>query len=238
MESRFSKLKLLIGRANFEKLKRSKVAVVGMGGVGSYAAEALARAGIGNLLLIDFDDICITNVNRQIHALDNTVGMSKVEVMRDRILLINPEIKIEILKEQYTEENSSIIQSNLDYLVDAIDDVNNKVHLLSFCFRNQIPVISSMGTAGKLDPTLFRVDDIANTSVCPLARTVRQKIKKLGIHKGIKVVYSTEVPLNKRTVCGLEEQDLRHANKGTISFVPPAAGLVAASVVVNDIINS
>ncbi|MCL0067825.1 ThiF family adenylyltransferase [Peptococcaceae bacterium] len=128
MESRFSKLKLLIGRANFEKLKRSKVAVVGMGGVGSYAAEALARAGIGNLLLIDFDDICITNVNRQIHALDNTVGMSKVEVMRDRILLINPEIKIEILKEQYTEENSSIIQSNLDYLVDAIDNVNNKVH--------------------------------------------------------------------------------------------------------------
>ena len=116
--------------------------------------------------------------------------------------------------------------------------MNNKVHLLCFCFRNQIPVISSIDTAGKLDPTLFRVDDIANTSVCPLVRTVRQKIKRLGIHKGIKVVYSIEVPLNKRTVCGLEEQDLSHTNKGTISFASPAAGLVAASVVVSDIINS
>ncbi|WP_034638977.1 tRNA threonylcarbamoyladenosine dehydratase [Desulfofalx alkaliphila] len=233
---RFSRTELIIGSQGLHKLKCSKVAVFGVGGVGSYTVEALARAGVGHLLLVDSDDVCLTNINRQIHALDNTVGQAKVKLMADRVKLINPDIKVEAVKEFYTPENGSrFVTSDIDYVVDAIDNVRGKLDLIKRCVENKIPIAAAMGAGNKLDAGALRQADISETSVCPLAKVVRRELKKAGIFRGVKVVYSTEQPI--KPVKSGQNTDGRQV-PGSISFVPGVAGLMLASIVVNDLIHN
>lgn len=244
----FSRTELLIGKEGIDKLAKSTIAIFGIGGVGSYAAEALCRCGIGRLVLIDYDDICITNINRQIHATRKTVGQSKVEVMKERLSDINPKAEIIIHKMLYNEQTSEILLlPEYDYVVDAIDMVSSKIHLIIKCIEMNIPVISCMGAGNKLDPTKFVVTDIYKTSVCPLAKVMRHELRKRGV-KELKVVYSKEEPMVPRAdvadcktncVCGNKEianGTKRRQIPGSISFVPSAAGLIIASAVVRDIL--
>ena len=225
MEKNFTtRTGLIIGDEGINKLKNSNVIVFGVGGVGSFAAEAIARAGVGNLTIVDFDDVDITNINRQLPALHSTVGKYKVEVMKDRILDINPDINIKAIREVYNKDTSeSILCENYDYVVDAIDMVTSKIHLIETCKNKGLEIISSMGMGNKLDPTKIEVTDIHKTTICPLAR----KIKKL------KVVYSTEQPkeLKKKILNG------KKVTPGSVSFVPSVGGLIIASVVINDLLN-
>lgn len=233
---RFSRTELIIGSDGLEKLKNSKVAIFGVGGVGSFTAEALARAGVGHLILVDFDDICQTNINRQLHALENTVGESKVAVMAARVKQINPDIEVQAVKKFYTPENGSeLLSSDLDYVVDAIDNVTGKLDLIKRCVENNIPVAASMGAGNKLDPTAFKVADICETSVCPLAKVIRRELKKAGITSGVKAVYSTEQPIKPGVS---EEKTIRRQVPGSISFVPSTAGLILAGIVVNDLLHN
>lgn len=236
--SAFSRTELLIGEEGIEKLTKSTIAIFGIGGVGSYAAEALCRCGIGRLVLIDYDDICITNINRQIHATRKTVGQSKVEVMKERLLDINPEAEIIIHKTLYNEETSEVLLLPVyDYVVDAIDMVSSKINLIIKCIEMNIPVISCMGAGNKLDPTKFVISDIYKTSVCPLAKVMRYELRKRGV-KSLKVVYSEEEPISPRICSNKETANCtkRRQLPGSISFVPSAAGLVIASAVVRDIL--
>lgn len=225
---------LIIGEEGIDKLRNSNVIVFGVGGVGSFAAEAIARAGVGNLTIVDFDDVDITNINRQIPALHSTVGKYKVEVMKERILDINPNINIKAIKEIYNEETSDkILTENYDYVVDAIDMVSSKIHLIKTCKQKNLNIISSMGMGNKLDPTKIEVSDIHKTSICPLARVIRKELRDRKI-KNLKVVYSKEEPkeLKKRIMNG------KKVTPGSISFVPSVAGLTIASVVVNDLLKN
>lgn len=230
----FSRTELLIGKKGIETLKKSTVAVFGIGGVGSYAAEALCRCGIGRLVLIDYDDICITNINRQIHATRKTVGRPKVEVMKERLLDINPEAEIITHKMLYDDGTSEmLLLPEYDYVVDAIDMVSSKISLVLKCAEMNIRIISCMGAGNKLDPTKFAIADIYKTSVCPLAKVMRYELRKRGV-KSLKVVYSKEEPI-------VPEKDASDCTKrrqvpGSISFVPSAAGLIIASAVVRDIL--
>ena len=181
MENIFSREELLIGKENVEKLKKSKVAVFGIGGVGSYVVEALARAGIGNFVLVDNDNIDITNINRQIIATTKTIGKAKVEVAKERILEINPDANVTIYKKFYMPNNKIELTSNISYIVDAIDTVTAKIALIQEADTLNIPIISSMGTGNKLEPTKFEVEDIYKTSVCPLAKVMRKELKNRGI---------------------------------------------------------
>lgn len=249
-QHKFSRTELLIGTEGLAALKEASVCVFGLGGVGSYAAEALCRAGIGKLTLVDFDDICITNVNRQLHALQTTVGRSKSEVMAERLRLINPAAQITPLKEFYSADNSEqLLGETFDYAVDAIDHFTSKIHLLKSCRERDIPVISSMGAAMKLDPTLIRVADISETSRCRMARSVRKLLRNEGIESGFKVVYSLE-EFRKPTAEGGCKSNCVCPNRGdqifscehrriilgSISFIPSIFGMTMAGVVVNDII--
>ena len=233
MLHRFSRTELLIGPDGLEKLQKSRVAVFGIGGVGASAVEALARCGIGYLVLVDYDDICLTNINRQIHALESTVGRPKVELMKERVLQINPKAVVEAIREFYSPDKSEqLIPDDLDYIVDAIDNVTGKIDLITKAKVKGIRVVSAMGAGNKLDPTAFEVADIAKTSVCPLARVVRRELKKAGISEGVKVVYSKEQPMVPlSTGCALRRQI-----PGSISFVPPVMGMILAGVVVRDIV--
>lgn len=225
---------LIIGEEGIDKLRNSNVIVFGVGGVGSFAAEAIARAGVGNITIVDFDDVDITNINRQIPALHSTVGKYKVEVMKERILGINPNINIKAIKEIYNEETSDkILTENYDYVVDAIDMVSSKIHLIKTCKQKNLNIISSMGMGNKLDPTKIEVSDIHKTSICPLARVIRKELRDRKI-KNLKVVYSKEEPkeLKKRIMNG------KKVTPGSISFVPSVAGLTIASVVVNDLLKN
>ena len=236
----FSRTELLIGKKGIETLKKSTVAVFGIGGVGSYAAEALCRCGIGRLVLIDYDDICITNINRQIHATRKTVGRPKVEVMKERLLDINPEAEIITHKMLYDDGTSEmLLLPEYDYVVDAIDMVSSKISLVLKCAEMNIRIISCMGAGNKLDPTKFVITDIYKTSVCPLAKVMRYELRKRGV-KSLKVVYSKEEPIvpdkdasdcEINCVCSSRRQV-----PGSISFVPSAAGLIIASAVVRDIL--
>lgn len=251
MLHRFSRTELLIGPAGVEKLADSRVAVFGIGGVGSYTVEALARAGVGHLVLVDYDDICLTNINRQIHALQNTVGQSKVDLMKERVRLINSKAEVEAIREFYTPEKSTeLIRDDIDYIVDAIDNVTGKLDLIKNSHRRGIPIVSAMGAGNKLDPTAFEVDDISKTSVDPLARVVRRELKKAGISRGIKVVYSKEQPMTplasvgdckKHCICSNKDAisncAMRRQIPGSISFVPPVMGMILAGVVVRDLLN-
>jgi tRNA A37 threonylcarbamoyladenosine dehydratase len=248
---RFSRNELLIGQKGVNKLKNATVAVFGLGGVGSYAAEALCRAGIGRIIIIDFDDICLTNVNRQIHAMDGTVGKAKAMVMAERMRLINPQAEIMPYKDFYSAENSDfLLSADYDYVVDAIDHITSKLHLIRSCRERGIPIISSMGAAAKLDPGQIRVADIAETHKCRMARSVRKLLKKQGIERGVKVVFSTEEYREREVkdrgckgncICPNKDDqrfscEHRRVILGSISFIPSIFGLTMAGVVVNDLL--
>lgn len=174
-----SRTELLIGSNSLEKLKSSQIAIFGIGGVGSFAAEALGRCGVGNLVLIDYDVINETNINRQIHSTTKTIGRAKVEVMKERLIEINPNINVKTYREMYNENTSkNLINKDYDYVIDAIDIVSSKIHLIIKCIEAKIPIVSSMGAGNKLDPTKFEVTDIYNTTMCPLAKVMRHELKK------------------------------------------------------------
>lgn len=223
----YSRTKILIGENSFEKLQRTHIAILGLGGVGSYTTEALARTGVGKLTIIDHDNIDITNLNRQIHALHSTIGQPKIKVMQERIKDINPSVKV-IGKDIFINDKniSNTLTGDYDYIIDAIDTVSSKLTLIEYALNKNIPIISCMGTANRLINTNFKVDDISKTSYCPLAKIIRKELRKKGIYKGLKVVYSQDLPLK--------------ANGnilGSIAFVPPVAGLIMAGQVINDLLN-
>lgn len=228
MQNQFTRTELLIGKDGIEKLQNAKVAVYGVGGVGSYVVEGLARAGIGHLVLIDKDYVDITNINRQIHATHNTIGKSKIEVEKERILEINPNAIVDIYQVDALEKpEEEIIDSSFTYVVDAVDTITTKLKLIQKANEENVRVISAMGTANKLDPTKFEISDIYKTSVCPLCRVMRKELKKRNIAK-LKVVYSKEEPI--------KVEELDGSRLGSISFVPSVAGLIVAGEVVKDII--
>ncbi len=225
MKEEFQRTAKLIGEEACQKLSEAGVLVFGVGGVGSYVCEALVRAGIGAIEIVDKDTIDRTNINRQLIALNSTVGRAKVDVERERLKDINPEIEIEVRRIFYTPESASEFDfSRYDYVVDAVDNVTAKIDIICRCKEAGVPVISSMGTGNKLDPLAFKVSDIEDTKVCPLAKIVRKELRKRGI-RGIKAVYSEEEPVNTGGRA-----------PASISFVPSAAGLLIASEVIKDLI--
>ena len=236
MKEQFSRTGLLLGEAALEKLQSARVAVFGIGGVGGYTVEALARSGVGCLDLIDSDTISISNINRQILATHSTVGMRKVDVAKTRILDINPDAKVTVYPCFYLPETADQFDfSQYDYIVDAIDTVTGKLQLVQQAHAAGTPIICSMGTGNKLDPTAFRVSDISKTTMCPLARIMRKELKKRGIDH-VKVVYSLEEAL---TPVGAEEEMARTGKRqipGSTAFVPGAAGLILAGEVIKDLI--
>lgn len=231
MQNQFTRTELLIGKDGLKKLQNAKVAVYGVGGVGSYVVEGLARAGIGHLVLIDNDYVDITNINRQIHATHSTIGKSKVEIEKERILEINPNVIVDIYQVDTLEKpEEEIIDSSFTYVVDAVDTITTKLKLIQKANKENVPIISAMGTANKLDPTKFEVSDIYKTSVCPLCKVMRKELKNRNIPK-LKVVYSKEEPIK------IEELDGERI-LGSISFVPSVAGLIVAGEVIKDIIKN
>ncbi|SFR03019.1 tRNA threonylcarbamoyladenosine dehydratase [Desulfoscipio geothermicus] len=230
MSHRFDRTEMLIGRAGLEKLAASKVAIFGLGGVGSFAAEALCRAGVGYFLLVDHDVVDVTNINRQLHALTGTVGEPKTGLMADRLHQINPAVTVQVRQQKFTPDRAAEMLDGrqLNFVVDAIDDVENKAALIVACVRRHLPVISAMGAGNKLDPTSFKVDSIWNTAVCPLARVMRKKLRDAGISAEVPVVYSTARPM--RPAMGNTPAGGRGA-PGSISYVPPVAGLIMAGFV-------
>ena len=223
----FERLKTLIGENSLEKLFNSKVIVFGVGGVGGHVIEALARSGINKIDIVDNDIINITNLNRQIIALHSTINKAKVDVMKDRILDINPKAEVETYKLFFDESTKDVFNfSQYDYIIDAIDSVKSKLLLIECAKEKNVPIISSMGTGNKLDPTKFQITDISKTSVCPLARVVRVELKKRGI-KNLKVLFSTEPPFKNGD-----------RTPSSISFVPPVAGLIISGEVIKDIISA
>lgn len=236
MEDIFNRNKLLIGNEGQSKLQQAHVVVVGIGGVGSYTAEALARAGIGSLTLIDHDCVDITNINRQLHATHKTIGQLKVEAMAQRISDINPNIQVLAKPAFILAENiAEVLTPPYDYIVDAIDTVSAKLALVQWAKQQDIPIICSMGTANKLDNMHFEVVDISQTAVCPLARVMRRELKQRGITTGIKVVYSP-TPVIKPVAAEITEQGRRRQTPGSISYVPGTAGLIIAGVVIRHIL--
>ena len=243
MSDRFSRTQLLFGEEAMKILANSRVAVFGVGGVGGYAVEALARSGVGALDLIDDDKVCITNINRQIIALGSTVGMYKVDAAAERIHNINPDCRVTCHKMFYMPDTSDKLDfSQYDYIIDAIDTVTGKIEIIMQAEKAGVPVISSMGAGNKLDPTAFEVADIYKTSVCPLAKVMRYQLKRRGIKK-LKVVYSKEQPLVPQGIAaedGSGETDMRtgtarRSTPGSTAFVPPVVGLIIAGEVIKDI---
>lgn len=234
----FSRTELLLGKQAMEKLKNARVAVFGLGGVGGYVAEALVRSGVGQLELVDHDDISLTNLNRQILATQDTLGMSKAEAAAQRAKAINPHIQASARQVFYTPETAHQFDfTRYDYVVDAIDTVTGKLMLIKAAKEANTPIISSMGTGNKLDATAFRVADIYDTSVCPLARIMRKECRKRGIDS-LKVVYSEEEPLSPTLSEGEKEEmpEGRRALPGSVAFVPAVAGLIIAGEVIKDLI--
>ena len=250
MLNQFSRTELLIGNESVEKLKKAKVAVFGIGGVGSFVVEGLVRAGISNFILVDDDKVCLTNLNRQVIATHKTVGKYKVDVAKERILDINPNANIETYQEFFMPDSKEILDNTVDYIVDAVDTVTAKIELVIRANKLNIPIISCMGTGNKLDPTKFEVTDIYKTSVCPLAKVMRKELRARGI-KELKVVYSKEEPLipdetensSCKTGCicppGTKRKcTIRNQVPGSISFVPSVAGLIIAGEIIKDIIKN
>lgn len=234
MEPEFLRLGLLIGEESLGKLKNSHIAVFGIGGVGSFAAEALVRSSIGEITIVDFDEVDISNLNRQIPALISTVGKMKVNVMAERIKEINPNIKINIMNKKYLPENrEDFFSMNFDYIVDAIDIITSKIDLIVTAKERNIPIISSMGMGNKMDPTKIKITDLKKTSVCPLAKVMRKELKNRKVDKLV-CVYSDEKPI--KPVISMSSESKREI-PGSTGFVPSVAGLMMASKVVRDIIN-
>ena len=236
MSERFSRTEILLGKSAVEHLSECRVAVFGIGGVGGYVCEALARSGVGAFDLIDNDTVCESNINRQIIATDKTVGMYKTDVMKDRILEINPDAEVNTYKCFFLPENASDFPvEKYDYVVDAIDTVTAKIELVMQCSKLGIPIMSSMGAGNKLDPTMFRVSDIYKTNMDPLAKVMRRELKKRGIKK-LKVVYSEEKPLQPIEAPAESDQTTkRRSIPGSTAFVPSVAGLIIAGEVIKDL---
>lgn len=249
MLNQFSRTQLLIGEIGIETLAHARVAVFGIGGVGGYVVEALARSGVGAFVLVDDDKVCLTNINRQIIATRRTVGQYKVEVMRNRILEINPKADVQIHKCFYLPETAAEFDfSSYTYVVDAVDTVTAKISIIMKAQEAKVPVISCMGAGNKLDPTKFEVADIYKTQMCPLAKVMRRELKRRGV-KSLKVVYSTEKPIKpledmsisckSHCICppGAERKCTdRRDIPGSIAFVPSVAGLIIASEIVKDLV--
>lgn len=226
MEKWFKRTELVLGTENIQRLRDTVVAIIGIGGVGGYVAEALARSGVGTLILIDHDVVSITNLNRQIVALESTIGLPKIEVMAERIAEINSDCRVMYHQEFYDQtSHARLLPNKVDYIADAIDSVRAKVDLIEQSLKDDIPIISSLGAGNKLDPTLLEITDISQTHTCPLARAVRLALRKRGIVRGLPVVFSDEAVVGKR------EGSL----PGSTAFVPPAAGLIMASWIVRQI---
>ena len=233
MDESFSRTEMLIGHEGMEKLKNAKVAVFGLGGVGSFVCEGLARSAIGNFILVDYDKTDESNINRQLIATQKSVGRYKVDLMKERILEINPNANVEVHKEFYLADSEiDIITEDLSYAVDCVDTIMAKIAVICQCDGLGVPVISSMGTGNKLDPTMFEVADIYDTTVCPLARIMKKDLRKRNIEK-LKVVYSKEHPINTndREI----NKNRKFKVKGSVSFVPSVAGLIIAGEVIKDI---
>lgn len=253
MLHRFSRTELLIGTEGLSKLQDSCVAVFGLGGVGSYTVEALARAAVGKLVLVDFDLVCLTNVNRQLHAMIGTIGKAKTEVMAERVKKINPKVEVVTHQLFYSAKVSDeLFLDEYDYVVDAIDNVTAKLHLIAAAHRRGIPVISAMGAANKLDPTAVRIGDISETHTCALARDVRKELrKKYGIERGVTTVFSIERPNcideevaadETKCICppqkmqGVNDCELKSQINGTVSYMPSIFGLMAGGRVIQDLL--
>ncbi|MDL2236578.1 tRNA threonylcarbamoyladenosine dehydratase [Christensenellaceae bacterium OttesenSCG-928-K19] len=231
----FVRTEMLLGKEAMQKLEAATVAVFGVGGVGSYAAEALARSGVGGFVLFDSDTVDVTNINRQIIATQKTVGKQKTDVMKKRIHSINPQANVKTYSVFYSEQNAGQFDlSGYSYILDAIDTVSSKLTLIEQAHAAGVPIISSMGAGNKLDPTRFEVADLYKTSVCPLAKVMRRELKKRGITT-LKVVYSTEEPLKPYTQASENPDSLRKSTPGSVAFVPSVAGLVMAGEVVKGI---
>ncbi len=249
MLNEFSRTELLLGAEGMEKLNRSRIAVFGVGGVGTFAVEALVRSGVGALDLFDDDKVCLTNINRQLIATRKTVGKKKVEVMRDRVLEINPAARVEIHETFYGADNADEFDLSVyDYIIDAIDTVSSKLVLIERAKAKNVPIISCMGAGNKLDPTKFEVADISKTSMCPLAKVMRTELRRRGI-KNLKVVYSKESPMTpiedeensckNHCICPPDTKrkcTIRRQVPGSIAFVPSVAGLILAGEVIKDLV--
>ena len=227
---------LLLGQERLQKLADSTVAVIGLGGVGAYAAEMLARAGVGHMVLLDCDVVSITNKNRQLLALDSTVGRPKTEVMSARLKDINPGIQLDIISEYLTEENVAALLGGrkIDFLVDAIDTLAPKLNLIAYCVHNAVPLVSSMGSGAKYDITKVRITDLSKSFNCPLAYIVRKKLRKMGIEKGFKVVFSEELP-DRDAFIEVEEQN-KKSQVGTISYLPAVFGCACAQEAIRQLV--
>ncbi|MDD8048363.1 MAG: tRNA threonylcarbamoyladenosine dehydratase [Thomasclavelia sp.] len=224
MSTQFDRTIKIIGETAQNNLHNKKVAVFGLGGVGSYTVEALVRAGIGSLVLIDFDTIDLTNINRQLYALHSTIGKKKIDVAKERCLDINPNLKIETYDELYLPDKThDYLFKDVDYVIDCIDNVSGKIGLIEECHQDNIRIISCMGTGNKLDPSLLEITTIDKTSICPLARVMRKKLKEKGLNKTM-VLYSKEQPIS-----------INDRTPGSISYVPSSAGLLIASKVINEL---
>jgi tRNA A37 threonylcarbamoyladenosine dehydratase len=249
MDEAFSRTGILIGSEGLARLASSRVAIFGLGGVGSWAAEGLARAGIGSFLLVDNDVVGLSNINRQVLALRSTVGRGKAEVMKERILEINPDARVEARQVFYSGETADeLLVEGLSYAIDAIDTIASKLDLIMRASAKGIPMISAMGAGNKLDPTAFEVADIYDTSICPLARVIRRELRQRGL-KGLKVVYSKEEPIEvdeaANPIKGVvvhphshQKASVRRSMPGSVSFVPPVVGFIIAGEVVKDILAS
>lgn len=235
MSETFVRTKLLLGEEGIENLKHSKIAIFGVGGVGGYVAEALARSGVGAFVLVDRDVVSVSNINRQIIATTKTVGMPKTQAMKERILEINPQAQVEIRDCFFLPENANEFAfSEYSYIVDAVDTVTAKIELVIQAKKAQVPIISSMGAGNKLDPTRFEVADVYKTSVCPLARVMRRELKKRGV-ESLKVVYSKEEAMMPKEILSDES---KRVIPGSVAFVPSVAGLIIAGEVVKDLIKN
>lgn len=231
----YSRTELLIGTEGIERLRNATVMVFGVGGVGSHCIEALARSGVGKLILIDNDTVSLTNINRQSIAYHSTVGQYKTKVMEERIHDICPEIEVETYETFVLPENiAELFRESVDYIIDAIDTVTAKLALVQIAREKGIPIISSMGTGNKLHPELFEITDIYKTSVCPLCKVMRKELKARGIRK-LKVVYSKETPIDTSGRMTGEDKGMRRSLPGSISFVPPVAGLMLAGEVIREL---
>ena len=242
----FARFSMMVGEEGIEKLGKSRVIIFGVGGVGSYTVEALVRAGVGQITMVDFDEISESNINRQLHSLRSTIGKSKIDVMKDRILDINPDCKVELVRRLVYDDVDEVLGNNkYDFVVDAIDVIGSKINLIEYCVKNEINIISSMGFGNKMHPEMVEIAKIKNTSVCPMARTIRSILKKKGI-TNVPVAFSKEIPVQPNKSELFKEElptEFRENNKiprkttpGSNSFVPGTAGLVLASYVVRKLL--
>lgn len=239
METWQERTALILGESGLDRLRTSYVAVVGTGGVGAAASEMLVRAGVGRILLVDSDFFSLSNINRQLPALHSTVGFSKTEVLEKRLLDINPDLKVSLLKqyvnEDYFKQNPSVFDG-IDYLVDAIDTLSPKIALIQYCLDRKLPLVSSMGSGAKMDVSSVRIADISKTYECPLAHMLRKRLHHLGIRSGFKAVFSIEKPAEGAIV--LEESANKKSQVGTISYMPTVFGCACAQVVIEDLVQN